>query len=80
MVFLIHIAKSDGVGKELIQILRAGLTCTLGKPNGELYDGSVRLSFLLVLIRQGPHAFEHIAMFRSMVLHTYASSSESRVG
>src|SRR5262249_9670529 len=69
MVFLVHVAKCDGIGEKLIEVLRAGLAGLLGKPKWECDDRSIQLTFLFVLLSQWPHAIKHVASFRSMVLH-----------
>ena len=79
-MLLVHVAEGHCIGQKFIADSRgACLASPFTESDGKLDDGSIRLSFLLMLVCQGPHAIEHIAVFRSMVLHTCDSSPESRV-
>jgi|GEM_PF-5556612 len=63
VMLFIHISKRDDVGKKLVDVFRTRLTDILRQCDRKLDDLPERLYFMPVLVGQGPHTLEDIAIF-----------------
>src|SRR5438094_7267800 len=63
-----HVAKRDGVGDQLVQIVDARLASVLGERNWQLCDCSIRLNFSRMLTCQWPRTIKNV-LFHGMGLH-----------
>jgi hypothetical protein len=67
MVLLVEIAKGDGVGEDLIQILHAPGTNFFIESDGETRNSAVRLNFTALLMRDGMGAIAGLSRGRFAV-------------
>ena len=57
MMLFVEVAKSDGVGENLIEIFRAFGADRFIESDGELGDFPIRLNFARVLVKNGAGTF-----------------------